>query len=317
MNHKLIIIDGQSTAGKSTISKSVSEQLSLLDNVYWLHEECFEHPIRHDEFKAGCIHTLEGMEINKKVMLDKWSAFYDDIVLKNQVCITEGCFLHSIDRYLLDSIWNEQQIKDYFDQIMEILTPLHPLIIFLKRSDIEKSFKRAFKDRGDWWRDLILSIPEPYGYFETHDYTGDESIFDSIRYSQDQMEKIFDDLLCTKLKIDTSNDLWDSYVKQITEYAGYHYLKTDKTVADIEKYCGTYKLLDGSNRWVISYDHEKKQFYTSLFWPYMAMTYTGEDCLELSSFPAKLKFELINEKLCFTVHGNYDWNYNNKMFVKL
>lgn len=316
MKHKLIIVDGQSTCGKSTISKSVSEQISSQDDVYWLHEECYQHPIRHEEFRAGNIHTQEGMELNMQLMLEKWKIFCNDIIYREMICITEGCFLHSIDRYLIDSIWNDKQIKSYFDQIMNILKPLNPLIVFLKREDLEKSFKRAFIDRGNWWKDLILSPPEPFGYFETHEYTGDDSIYDSIRFSQEKMEETFDGLSCTKLKIDTSNDQWDTYVQQITLYAGYEYFKIEKTAAETEKYCGTYEMKKSKAIWKIGYDIIEKQFFTSLFWPYMKMKYIGDDCFLLDSFPVKLKFGFENGVTSFTVEGNYDWEYNEEKFIK-
>ncbi len=40
MNTKLIIVDGHSSVGKSSISKSVYKQIALDHDAYWLHEEC-------------------------------------------------------------------------------------------------------------------------------------------------------------------------------------------------------------------------------------------------------------------------------------
>ena len=44
MNTKLIIVDGHSSVGKSSISKSVYKQIELIHDAYWLHEECENHP---------------------------------------------------------------------------------------------------------------------------------------------------------------------------------------------------------------------------------------------------------------------------------
>lgn len=317
MKHQLIIVDGQSTVGKSTISKSVYKQIAHQDKIYWLHEECEKHPIRYEEFVAGNIHSLDGMELNRQVMLQKWEQFSKEIRRSKQICITEGCFLHSVDRFLLESTWNEEQIINYFEQIMEIIKPLNPLIVFLHRPDIKLSFEKAFKARGDWWRELILSVPEPYGYFETHEYTCDESVFAALAYEQEQMAEIFDVLSCDKLKIDTTDECWDSYIRQITVTAGYEYYEEESKLPKIEKYCGTYRIQGGEDTWSICFDDEKKQIYTSLFWPFMPMKYIGNEQFELISFPVMLQFDVMAEKMQFIVNGNYDWEYNSKIFIKI
>lgn len=317
MKHKLILIDGHSTVGKSTVSKSVYKQIINQDKVCWLHEECENHPIRKGEFDAGDIHSLDGMELNRLSMLDKWKQFSEDVKGSNQICVMEGCFLHSLDRYLLQSAWDEVQIINYFNELMEIIMSLNPLIIFLYRPDIKLSFEKAFKARGNRWRDLILGVPQPYGYFKTNVYTDDHSIFASLLYEQEQMAKIFDGLSCNKLKIDTTEECWDRYICKITETAGYKYYKEESKLPQIEKYCGTYRIQDGKDTWRIYFDDERKCMYTSLFWTYMPMKYIGNERFELISFPVTLQFDAMDAKMKFIVNGNYDWEYNEKTFIKI
>lgn len=317
MKYKLIIIDGQSTVGKSSISKGVYKQIAGQDNIDWLHEECERHPIRYEEFEAGDIHTFEGMSINRQVMLKKWEQFRDEIMKSNRICITEGCLLHTLDRYLLESVWKEDQVMSYYLDILDILKPLNPLIVFLHRPDIQKSFEKAFKARGDWWKELILGVPEPYGYFENHKYEGDQSVFSGLAYEQEQMSRIFDNMTCDKLKIDTSEEAWDNYIREITEEAGYQFFAEDKGLPEIEKYCGTYRIQDGEDTWNIHYDENAKVIYTSLFWPYMPMSYMGKEAFELISFPVTLQFDTFSDGMQFVVEGNYDWEYNGKRFNKI
>jgi hypothetical protein len=317
MKHQIILVDGQSTVGKSTTSKCVYEQIAHKDKIYWLHEECEKHPIRHEEFKAGNIHSLDGMELNRQEMLRKWEQFSEEIKRSKKICITEGCFLHTVDRYLLESAWNEEQIIKYFLQIQEIIKPLNPLIVFLHRPEIKLSFEKAFKARGDWWRDLILGVPEPYGYFKTNEYKGNDSIFAGLAYEQEQMAKIFDVLSGDKIKIDTTDECWDRYVREITETAGYKYYEEENKLSEIEKYCGTYRIQGGEDTWSICFDDETKRIYTSLFWPYMPMKYIGNEQFELISFPVTLQFDIIPEKMQFIDNGNYDWEYNSKRFIRI
>ena len=317
MKHQLIIVDGQSTVGKSSVSKGVYRQIAYQDNIYWLHEECEHHPIRFEEFEAGDIHTFDGMELNRQVMLKKWEQFRDEIIYKKVICITEGCFLHTLDRYLLESVWNADQIIDYYREILDIIKPLNPLIIFLYRPDIKQSFEQAFKARGDWWRELILGVPNPYGYFESHKYDGDESIYSGLAYEQEQMSNIFNVITCDKLKIDTSEKVWDMYIRKVTETAGYEYFEDEHRLPDVERYCGTYRVQGGEDIWRIIYDDVTNEIYTSLFWPYMPMKYLGDSVFELISFPIAIHFDMNSEKIQFVVIGNYDWGYNGKRFTKI
>lgn len=316
MKHRLIIVDGQSTVGKSTISKSVFKQIVNQDQVYWLHEECENHPIRQNEFEIGNIHTLDGMELNRKDMLQKWHLFSKQIMESGQTCVTEGCLLHAMDRYLIESSWNEKEISNYFEEIIEIIKPLNPLIVFLHRPNLKLSFEKAFKARGDWWKDIILRKPDDRGYFKTNKYTGDDSIFDCKVYEQHQMDNIFEVLQCDKLKLDTTEEQWESYVRQITESAGYIYQNHVDELPELGEYCGTYRIQGGEDTWSICYNDKSNEVYTSLFWPYMPMKYIGNNEFELISFPITLTFKSTTGKVKFTVNGNYDWGYNGKVFIK-
>ncbi len=316
MEHQLIIIDGQSTVGKSTTSQSVCEQIVQQRECYWLHEECDKHPIRDGEFSAGELTTLEDMALNKTQMLDKWQTFSSSIVTKGKVCITEGCLLHSIDRYLLISAWEDEQILQYFAEVMKILAPLNPLIVFLCKSDLKSSFEAAYKIRGDWWRDLILKRPQACGYFKTHEYTGDESIYAAITYEQDKMAMVFESLNCDKLKINTMEEKWDRYVQEIVEKAGFSYSARPSPQPDVEKYCGNYRAVTGDTEWHINYDIDKRQYFMTFFWPFMPLKFLGDDCFELVSFPIKLCFNFHNDEVSFHVSGNYDWEYNDRVFRK-
>ncbi|MFT3952271.1 MAG: hypothetical protein QM689_10080 [Oscillospiraceae bacterium] len=316
MKNHLIIVDGQSTVGKSSISKGLYTQIADKENVYWLHEECENHPIRFHEFDEGDIHTREGMELNRIQMLKKWEAFRDEVLQSDHRCITEGCFLHALDRYLLASAWNQKEVEDFYHQIIDVIKPLNPLIVFLYRPDIQKSFEKAFTSRGECWKNIVLGTPEPYGYFENHQYNGDESIFKGLAYEQEQMKEIYKNLKCEKIMIDTSNEDWARYICKLTERIGYQYDNKPNRAIDKLKYCGTYQIERGEDIWQIQMD-QNEQLFSSLFWDYMPMNNVGNDSFELISFPVKIKFENIDGIQQFTVEGNYDWSFNGKRFIRI
>lgn len=319
MNTKLIIIDGHSSVGKSSVSKSVYQQIALAQDAYWLHEECEGHPIRQDEFRFGELDTADGMELNRVGMLKKWAAFRDSIRSSGKVCITEGCLLHAYDRYFIHSLWNDEEIVAYYSQVVEVIKELNPILVFLYRPDLRESLEKAFIARGQWWRDLMLKRDDQHVYFKDHEYVDENSMFDAIDFEQRKMMEIFDTVQCSKIKIDTSAEQWDQYVQEVVAFGGAMYRKVDPYPCDLQQYPGTYRWQNGAEteEWTIHYDEINKSLYTSLFWPYMPMRSTAENVFELISFPVELHFQKNKDGMQFRVHGNYDWEYNDQEFIKV
>jgi hypothetical protein len=319
MNTKLIIVDGHSSVGKSSISKAVYKQIALAQDAYWLHEECENHPIRQDEFSFGELDTAEGMERNRIGMLKKWMAFRDSIKSSGKVCVTEGCLLHAYDRYFVHSLWNDNDIVTYHSQVEEVIDELHPILVFLYRPDLRNSLEKAFIARGKWWRDLMLRRDDLHVYFKDHAYIDENSMFAAIDYEQTKMMELFDRVQCSKIKIDTSEEQWDQYAREIVAFLGLEYGNEDPRSCDMKQYPGTYRWQNGAEteEWIIHYDDINRCLYTSLFWPYMPMRCTADHVFELISFPVELHFQGNKDRMEFRVHGNYDWAYNNQIFIRV
>lgn len=319
MKPKLIIVDGHSSVGKSSVSKSVYHQIRLSQPAYWLHEECENHPIRQGEFSFGALDTAEGMELNRVGMLQKWADFRDAIQASGQICVTEGCLIHAYDRYFIHSTWDENQIDGYYAQVCEVMRDLDPIIVLLHRPDLRQSLEKAFLARGSWWRDLILRRDDLHVYFKDHTYVDDNSMFAAIAFEQEQMLRIFERLPVNKVQIDTSGENWEAYAREILAVFGVTYRKMEAPRCDLKAYTGRYLWQNGGENddWIIAYDEANQCLYTSLFWPYMPMRCLAGDVFELISFPVEMHFEKVQGRMQFQVRGNYDWEYNDQWFIQV
>lgn len=319
MNSQLIIVDGHSSVGKSSISKSVYQQINRSHPAYWLHEECENHPIRSGEFRFGALDTAMGMEQNRIGMLEKWKAFRDSIVASGKMCVTEGCFLHAYDRYFIHGPWSSTEINAYCAQVLDVIKNLNPIIVLLYRPDLRKSLEKAFIARGQWWKDLILRRDDLHVYFKDHVYVDENSMFDAVTFEQSRIMEMFESLDCSKIKIDTSEEKWEQYTREIVQYSGLQYQKDDPRRCEMSPYPGAYRWQNGTENddWIIQYDDANDCLYTTLFWPYMPMRRVKEDVFELISFPVELRFCDGADGMKFTVHGNYDWEYNEQVFIKV
>lgn len=202
--------------------------------------------------------------------------------------------------------------------MLETIRELDPLIVLLYRPDLRKSLEKAFIARGQWWRDLMLKRDDLHVYFQDHVYVDENSMFDAIAFEQTRMVEIFDTLQCSKIKIDTSEEHWDQYVQEIIALLGSKYRKEEPYPCDLKQYAGTYRMQGGEDddEWIVQYDDASQGLYTSLFWPYMPMKSMTESVFELISFPVEMHFQRNKDGMQFRVHGNYDWKFNNQLFIK-
>jgi hypothetical protein len=235
------------------------------------------------------------------------------------VCITEGCLLHAYDRYFIHTIWTEDEIRRYYAQVVDVLRELDPVIVFLYRPDLRASLEKAFIARGDWWRRLILKRDDKHVYFKDHTYVNDDSMFAAVLFEQTKMMELFDGLQCAKIKVDTSGEDWEGYDRQILSFLGLNYTRLEAHTCDMRRYTGTYRWREGGSEddWIIGYDETNQCLYTTLFWPYMPMRCTAEGVFEMISFPVEMRFQEINGVMQFSVHGNYEWEYNEGVFERV
>jgi len=312
MMNRLIIIDGQSTVGKSSVANQVYKQMVGRRPVRWFHEECQDHPIRTEEFSFGDINTPEGMEKNRLGMLDLWKTLVDQVE-DHEIVILEGCFLHSIDRYLLESSWTMDQIKAYCLEVEALLAPLNPLIVHLYREDIRSSFEKAYEVRGYWWRDLIFRVTPPLCLKEGEDTA--TQIYNAVAHEQACMGQVHQVLKSDKLSIETSKEDWTAYVGQVLSLFDLTYKQKTQDLPATD-YSGTYRKEGSEDLWHIKYLPDQNQYASQLFWPCMPMDYIGDQQFEMVSFPATLTFSHQDDQVSFVVEGNYDWSHNNKRFIR-
>ena len=118
---KIIIIDGISTTGKSTISDEIFNKFQMNGiNVRWLHEESLNdinltlNLPKHEK--------IENYKLIEEMnnLYDRWIYFLDSIKNDNVTYILDSNFFKSIHDYMLNSNLNTDQIKKYYNQLINI-----------------------------------------------------------------------------------------------------------------------------------------------------------------------------------------------------
>jgi len=315
---KLVIVTGMSGTGKSSTSQQLSKQYEFnAIPCRWVHEEIDNHPIRKEgEFSIDRLDTEEGMRNNIAEMLSRWRALVDEIIKSKLVYLMEGCFYQSIIRYFFASHYTEEQIKTYYSQVLEILKPLHPTLVFLYRPQVKESFQQAFNVRGEQWRKIILGW-EDEGYFKYHPYTGEESIYAMWEHYQRLINEHFDQYQGYKIKLLTADGQWHKHLQELTEYMGLHYISRElPKVEKPEQYAGAYMVENDPQQGRLLFKvYNGKLYGQTSWWNNMELLYLGNHEFEVLSFPIKYLFHPDRNPKAVTVNEEYGWGLNGKTLL--
>ena len=297
---KLIIVAGMSGTGKSTTAQNISYQYMKNGIIHeWYHEEMQEHPIRWangGEFAIGDLKTEEGMECNILDTYARWSLLVEDMLSKGGIYVMEGCLYQNIIRYFIPGAYPVEKIKDYYDALMKILMPVNPHIIHLHRPDVVKNFKKAFVVRGKKWENIITGGDNDYDF-------ADESVYQSIA------EIIFDAYEGKKLSIDTSDDNWVEYHKEICNFLNIHYHERHFfPVQNPDMYAGNFECRDGESIESLNIICENGDLFLSPSWfTHIKLNAIAEHEFEASAFPINFAYSFVGKEAYIKVSGNYDW----------
>lgn len=315
---KLVIVTGMSGTGKSSISQQLAKQYELNGvPCRWIHEEIEKHPIREEgEFAVDRLDTEEGMNHNVAEMLSRWKALANKIAESDQVYVMEGCFYQSIVRYFFSSCYTEDQIKAYHSQVLEILNPLNPLLVFLYRVEVKNSLHEAFQVRGEQWKNIILD-KENEGYFKYHPYADEESIYNMYEHYQNLSNEHFEEYQGNKIKLFTADGQWQKHLQLLTEHVGLSYKPREfPPLPNPAQYAGHYVLEnDPQQRRLLFKVQNNMLFGQTSWWTNMELLYLGNHEFEVLSFPIKYIFHPDRKPKAVTVIESYGWGLSGKTLI--
>jgi len=178
MNNSLFLIEGLPCSGKSTTSAFVAALLEEQGKVCFVDEGSGNHPADYefhalapaglvaeneeivalsdysgtlfDQLLQYKIYDFLPWEKERPLMLDKWREFRENreedtayvfncVFLQNPMCET-----------MMRFGFPEEESKRYISEIVEIIRPMNPVVIYLENMDIAASVEKAAKERPGW-----------------------------------------------------------------------------------------------------------------------------------------------------------------------
>lgn len=313
INTKLILIDGITGSGKSTIAHFIARQIKNSGfEVKWFHEDENEHPLRLYGEKYIKNENESDINYSQRIRTDYydiWNNFVNKIKDDKTIYIVESFIFQDIlffPHFIYDIARNE--IKDFDHKVMDIISCLNPVVIHFYQKDVEQALKSNWKLRGNDWKNSLIHSFGECQYCKNRNYKDEIGVIKLLDDFTHLAIELFNECNFRKIQIENSSKNWSKYKQQICDFLEIDNSKEFFDYHPFLKYCGDYlgqgftcKIFEGTGI-----------LYMDGFWSNLKLLPSTENEIEVEGYPLRLKFSENNgvksfqfiEALCYYTQGS-------------
>ncbi|WP_214808696.1 hypothetical protein [Exiguobacterium sp. s102] len=100
------------------------------------------------------------------MIFKKWEEFVAQALTTDMTYVFKCCFLQNpLTMGLIKYDQPEATLRTYIERLATIIAPLQPVLVYVNQPDVERSFRKALKERPTEWADGFVSyyIEQAYG----------------------------------------------------------------------------------------------------------------------------------------------------------
>jgi hypothetical protein len=158
------------------------------------------------------------LEKNIELITDKWQRFVEQALAGNQTYIFECCFIQNpVTIGMIKYGASQVVVMNYVKQLAEIIEPLYPVLIYVDKQDLSRSFTKAVQERPKEWSTGFMDYYNNQGYGKMHGAQGIEGTIAVLEARKQLESSIFNELDIQKYKIDNTQFELDSYKNKVME----------------------------------------------------------------------------------------------------
>jgi len=282
LNTKLILVDGISGSGKSTIAHYIARQLENNGiKAKWIIENENEHPLR---FKSANNDDNDYIEKYKSIYHEQWTDFAEKVFSDDQIYIVEAFLFQDVIIPFLLHDCSRNEIDEFYSKMTAIIAKLNPVIIHFYQQSTAETIRNIWNARGGIsQKNFYLNKHGKNKFCTSRNLNGEQAVFTFW----DEVVKISKELYANfefrKIQIDNSAKDWSKYRKQITDFLEIEQIIEDNPFDEsFAKYCGLYGEFEVYLK--------SSCLYVYFRWPDLKLLPCGEDEFDIESFPVRIKF---------------------------
>ena len=219
-HHGLVIIEGIMGSGKSTTMRLVAKALEESHRpALAIHERTDPHPVRASDelqnfFEPWLESTAEQL-VDRAV--SKWRSFVEMIQRGSAVPVLDGQLFHGdlTNLFLMEAHFDE--LEAYCEKLVQLITPLRPLVVYLRQEDLAHAVRTVCAERGEAWVKYQVDWKLKGPYAVRRKLVGLEGLIALYQDYRAMTDRLFDRLALDKLLIENSKRDWARYNRQVFE----------------------------------------------------------------------------------------------------
>ena len=229
---RLILIEGMVGAGKSTTAAAVARRLAAQgDDAVAYNEFADDHPIRTravDLLRATSPEVIVPPSVPDEATaraaglyaLDQWRVLAERCRRERRTTILESTFLQNsvLPSFIYDGA-SVAQVCGKFSRIEGLIAPVHPLLVYLRPSDIEAAVRRVHRDRGEPWASWNVASVSGSPWARARSLSGPEAVVAFYRAWEPVVDQLLDLYSSPKLLLVDPQADWEEALERIVAAA--------------------------------------------------------------------------------------------------
>ena len=145
-------------------------------------------------------------ELYQSMIFKKWEGFVAQALTTDTTYVFECCFLQNpLTMGLIKYNLPEAMLRAYIERIATIIAPLQPVLVYVDQPDVERSFRKALKERPTEWADGFVSYYTEQAYGVNRSLSGVEGTIAILQVRQ-AMERQLLEILPFRVEVFGNKD---------------------------------------------------------------------------------------------------------------
>lgn len=250
--NKLIIVEGLTGLGKSTLAHFIARQLHHHDiEAAWIHEGELRHPLSVE---------LDSGDIDRfmQTARAKWLRFVNRIASSEETIVLEAGFFNNLLETLFLQNVPTSKIYDYSEVLQDIIQTIQPALVFLTHSDVRKALAESFTRRGAGFRDFVIKFTTTTPYAQHRNLTGYDGMIDFWVDFVTLTDQLYNRFRFQKIALHNPSGNRETLNQQVLDFLAIPFvIERQVTEAVAEEYVGTYKDQTNERRFDVRYRNHK------------------------------------------------------------